>query len=249
MLILFAVFLYLLLAKALPIGQKPILRLSVKSHDREIVTSMLHDAYAEAYKLNTRVSDNYITNYSSMALQYTADNFCVDNTVIRYYIKSFGVKYREFPASPCALNLNSRFYTVILPEPDFHNTVHGTVDLLSAELEVKAERYILELPGFDFEFDQFDDLDYDLECNSGYRELMQVMYKEKVLTVNLQLDVSVPKHCTFSKLNPDYDNRFDKMYREIHIPISGEFFCQSGNSISCKASMANTRNFRYKLFE
>lgn len=238
-----------MLANALPMGQKPILRLSVKTHDREIVRSMLHDAYVEAYKLNPRVSENYITNFSSLALQYTADNFCVENTVIRYYIKSFRVESKEYPASKCALNLNSRFSSVILPEPDFHNTVHATVDLLSAELETKAERYILELPSFDFEFDQFEDLDYDLECDSGYRELMQVMYKEKALTVNLQLDVAVPQHCTFSKLNPEFDDRFDKMFQEIQIPMSGEFYCQSGSSVSCKASMANTRNFRYKLFE
>lgn len=244
-----ALILHIVLITALPLGQKPILRLSVKTHDREIIKSMLHDTYNEVYKLNPQVSENYINNFSSLALQYTADSFCVDNTVIRYYIKSFGVQFREYPASPCALNLNSRFSSVLLPTPDFHHTVHGTSDLLSAELETRAERYILDLPSFDFEFDQFDDLDYDLECDSGYRELMQVMFKEKVLTVNLQLEVSVPDHCTFSKLNPEYDTKFDKKFQEIHIPMTGEFYCHSGSSVSCKASMANTRNFRYRLFE
>lgn len=127
--------------------------------------------------------------------------------------------------------------------------MHGTTDMLTDELETKAAKYILELPSFDFKFEQFEDLDYGLECDSGFQELMQVMYREKVLIVNLQLEVTVPEPCSFSKLNAEYDTLFNKSYQSVQIPMSGEFYCQLGTSVSCKMSMANTRNSRYRLFE
>ncbi|WPK27487.1 hypothetical protein PUMCH_004876 [Australozyma saopauloensis] len=240
---------FLLLSFALPFGQKPILRLTANSHDKSIVSSILFEAYSEAYLLNAHAKANYITNFHSLALQYTADDYCVDKTSIRYYVKSFAVDTKSYPASQCALNLNSRFSSILLPEEDFHENVHGTTDLLTYELEMRAELYILELPSFSFEFNDFDDLNYDLECFSEYYELMQVMYQEKVLTVNLQLQVTVPDQCTFKKLNPEFDTNFDQLFQTVQLPMSGEFFCKSGTSVSCKMSMANTRNVRYKLFE
>lgn len=241
--------LFCLVALALPLGQKPILKVSVRTHDQGLVTSMLYDAYSEAYKLKEESNGNYITNFSSLALQYSADKYCVENSAFRYYIKSFRVEQKEYPASQCALNLSPKFSSIVMPEPEFHKFVHGTTDLLSFELETRAQRFILELESFDFKFEQFDDLDYDLECIAGYYELMQVIYNEKVLTVNLEVQVSVPPECTFSKLNSDFDTTFDKSSRTLTIPMRGEFYCQSGSSVSCKKSMANTRNFRYKLYE
>lgn len=233
----------------IPVAQKPILKVSTRTHDTDLVTSMLYDAYSEAYRMTEDSNENYITSFSSLALQYSADKYCVENSAFRYYIKSFTVEHMEYPSSQCALNLNTKFSSIILPEPEFHKFVHGTPDLLSFELETRAQRYILELDSFDFKFNQFDDLDYDLECSSAYYELMQVMYKEKVLTVNLEVHTSVPSSCTFAKLNPEFDTLFDKASYTLHLPMTGEFFCKSGSSVSCKMSMANTRNARYKLYE
>ncbi|RKP31885.1 hypothetical protein METBISCDRAFT_26188 [Metschnikowia bicuspidata] len=236
-------------AWAIPINQKPILKLSVKTHERALITSMLLDAYSEAYSLNSEAFTNYITNFNSLALQYTANEYCVESSAIRYYIKSFSIDHKDYAASQCALNLNSHFSSIILPEHDFHTVVHGIADPLTEELDAKIRLYILDLPNFDFDFEQFGDLNYGLECYSGYSELMQVMYKEKVLTVNLQVLVTVPDQCTFSALNPEFDTTYDKITHTIQIPMSGEFYCQTGPSVTCTMSMANTRNSRYQLFE
>lgn len=236
-------------AWAIPQNQKPILKLSVRTHDRKLITSMLLDAYSEVYKLNSEAFLNYITNYNSLALQYTANEYCLGSSAIRYYIKSFSIDHKDYAASECALNLNSHFSSIILPEHGFHTAVHEIADPLTKELDAKTRQYILDLPTFDFQFEQFDDLNYGLNCYSGYSELVQVMYKEKVLTVNFQMLVTVPDKCSFSALNPEFDTTYDKITRSIEIPMSGEFYCQTGPSVTCTNSMANTRNSRYQLYE
>lgn len=234
---------------SLPTSERALLKLSAKTHDKRIISNMLFDAYSKAYFLNSDANPNYIHNFDSLALQYIGDSYCVDHTVIKYYVRSFSVGSKEYPASQCYHNTNPRFSSIILPLPDFHESVHGSTDLLSAEIETRLERYLLELDEFELSFNDFDDLDYGLECDSGYNELMQVMYRETVLNVNLQLLVTVPEHCTFAALNPKYQTSFDGGSVSVQLPMRGDFYCQPGSTVSCKRSIANTRNSRVKLYE
>ncbi|QBM87967.1 hypothetical protein METSCH_B11810 [Metschnikowia aff. pulcherrima] len=237
------------LAHAVIVAQKPIHKVSTKTHDPKMVSTMLYEFYSEAYNLRDNANQNYIANFGSIALQYTSDPLCVNKSHIRYFIKSFSLVHHDYPASPCNLNLNTRFLEIVSPSADFHVSVHGTVDRLSSELLQKSQTYIEELPDFDFKFYHFDNLNYGLQCESGYHQLMQVIYQEKVLQVNLQVLVTVPEQCTFSKLNPEFLTVFEASKAVVHIPLTGEFYCQAGKTASCKKTVANTNNPRLKLYD
>ncbi|OBA18023.1 hypothetical protein METBIDRAFT_47901 [Metschnikowia bicuspidata var. bicuspidata NRRL YB-4993] len=237
------------LAHGLLVAQKPIHKVSTKTHDAKLVSTMLYGFYSEAYNLRDNANQHYILNFGSIALQYTSDPYCVEKSNIRYFIKSFSLVHHEYPASPCSLNLNTRFAEVVEPSPSFHVSVHGTLNRLSSELLQKSETYIKDLPDFDFHFYDFTDLNYDLQCESGYHQLMQVIFQEKVLQVNLQVLVTVPEQCTFNKLNPEFLTVFEAAKAVVHIPLSGIFYCQSGKTASCKKTVANTKNPRLKLYE
>ncbi|GEQ71596.1 hypothetical protein JCM33374_g5281 [Metschnikowia sp. JCM 33374] len=240
---------FITLAHALIVAQKPIHKVSTKTHDTKLVSTMLYGFYSDAYNLRDTINENYISNFGSIALQYTSDPYCVNKSHIRYFIKSFSLVHHEYPASPCNLNLNTRFAEIVSPTPNFHLSVHGAVDRLSGELLQKSQRYIEELPDFDFHFYDFASLNYDLQCESSYHQLMQAMYQEKVLQVNLQVSVTVPEQCTFSKLNPEFSTVFEGAKAVVHLPLTGVFFCQSGRTASCKKTVANTNNPRLKLYE
>lgn len=231
------------------VSQKPIHKVTTKTHDFKMVSTMLYEFYSDAYKLRDNTNQNYISNFDSIALQYTSDPYCVSKSHIRYFIKSFSLVHHEYPASPCNLNLNTRFAEVVSPTPSFHNSVHGSVNRLSSELLQKSQSYIEELPDFEFHFYDFADLNYDLQCAAGYHQLMQVMFQEKLLQVNLQVLVTVPEQCTFSKLNPEFLTVFEGATTVVQLPLTGVFFCQFGRSASCKKTVANTNNPRLKLYE
>lgn len=231
------------------VAQKPIHKVSTKTHNSTMVSTMLYGFYSDAYNLRDSTNQNYISNFGSIALQYTSDPFCVSKSHIRYFIKSFSLVHHEYPASACNLNLNTRFAEVVSPTTGFHLSVHGGLDRLSAELLQKAQSYIEDLPDFDFRFYDFLDLNYDLKCESSYHELMQVVFQEKVLQVNLQVLVTVPEQCTFAKLNPKFQTVFEETKTVVNIPLNGEFYCQPGKTVSCKKTVANTNNPRLKLYD
>lgn len=237
------------LANCLFLTQKPLHKISVKTHEESLVSSMLYAFYTDAYNRNAKPSSSYIANYNSIALQYTSDPYCVESSSIRYFIKSFTLGHNEYPASMCNLNLNNRFVSVVTPFPEFHETVRGTLDQIPAELLSLSRAYIEDLPDFSFQFYDFQNLNYDLECNNRYFELMQVMYLESVLEVNLQVLVTVPSKCSFKLLNADFDTIFDKGSTEVQIPVSGEFFCQAGKTPYCKKDNALKKNLNVRLFE
>lgn len=241
--------LFLCSAHALLVAQKPIHKISTKTHAPDVVSSLLYQYYSEVYALSDNVNKHYIANFNSIALQYTSDPFCVEQSSIRYFIKSFALDHNDYPASQCSLNLSNRFASVVTPDENFHLHVHGSQDEIPGELQQKAQSYIEDLPDIDFLFYDFSDINYDLQCLLGSHELMQVVYREKVLDVVLQVLVTVPEQCTFRTLNPEFHTQFEKSSVDVQIPVSGEFICQSGKTAYCKKSFAETGNPSYRLFE
>lgn len=226
---------------AVDLKQKPIHKVSCRSHDPAMVSTMLYGYYSEVYKLNEKSHKNYITNFSSGALQYTSDPFCIENSAIKYYIESFSLADNDYAASECTLNTNGRSVSEISPLPNFHNTVHGTVDRLTSELLFKAQRYIESLGNFGFSLYDFEDLDYSLRCEVEPQQLMQVIYREKVIETVLKVVVSVPDKCSFHQLNRDFDTTYDQASITVQIPLTGEFLCQPGQTVSCKKILANSK--------
>lgn len=248
---LFLTFLGLFLREVLclHLSKIPVHKVTIKTHPVEIVSSLLYDAYAAVYSLNPQANPSYITNYESMALQYSGSQSCVENAAIRYYLVNASLVHKEYPASECILNTNNQYQAVVTPTSNFHLSVHGMKGRLSDELDYKTRLYLEQISTCQYDFNNFTGLNYNLECASDYYELMQVNYREAVVEARLQIAVTVSDECPFSDLNSSFGTEYDKAIISVEIPVNGSFYCHVGRSATCRMSMAHTRNARYRLFD
>lgn len=171
------------------------------------------------------------------------DRECIEKSRIKYYLKALSLGKDEHEASECRLNLSQRFHSIVTPEPQIHQLVHNETNRLMMELETKLVSRMKTLPNMQsYEFYNFEDLNYGLQCSCGFQELCQVKLQENVVEAVIEKVVEVSPAC-----GPRVKGRVERIL--LNIPLNGTFECQSGRSPTCKRTTAKTTNAHYKIID
>lgn len=224
------------------IPERPILKISTKTHDRHVIMDALQDV-ADIISLTP-------TNNARLQ-HWTTDSMrtCVENSNIKYYLRSVKLTDRLLEASECRTNVNYNYQSILVPSPNIHVLLLQQNDPIDIKLVSNLMEYFGNFEQFkEFNFNDFHDLNYDLQCVINYQELMQVRFKETILEVLLEKKVEVDDHCDFRIMNhrfPGY--HYDQVI--VNLPINGTFYCHHGKTKTCNRTIAEYKNSRYKLIE
>lgn len=221
-----------------------LLKINSGNYDEHLIYKKLQQAYENMYALPN--------NHHAQLYLGDIDKFrnCIMGTEIKYYIKSFEMVEKQFEASECRINVNPEYEVIITPSTDFEVVLHETNDVISKHLENKIiEKFNrLQIPVFSsIRFYEFDDLNYDLQCLLDYQDIGQIKLVENSLRMTLQEVFEISDSCGFQKFDKEFTGEF-KQIVEVDIPVNGTFTCLKGTSKTCKKSLAEYSNPKYKLF-
>ncbi|KAK6463942.1 hypothetical protein DFJ63DRAFT_311241 [Scheffersomyces coipomensis] len=224
---------------------QPILQVSTKTHDRQLIYDKLQQSYQRLFGLN---SNHHAVLHLSNSDSINNERSCLENSNIKYYLKNVQLVNQDFEASECRTNLNNQYQSILQPTFNVHQFVHfSSTDQIMNQLQ---SNLIVEFAHHDklqqFKFFQFQDLNYDLQCLVDYNQLMQVKLRENLLEANLEIVIEVADTCGFQKINDSFDGIVLESLK-INIPINGTFYCHNGRSSTCTRVNANYKNSRFKL--
>ncbi|CAH6719358.1 hypothetical protein CLIB1444_02S06656 [[Candida] jaroonii] len=221
-----------------------LLKINSGNYDEHLIYQKLQQAYENMYALPN--------NHHAKLYLGDIDKFkqCIVGTEIRYYIKSFEMVQKESEASECRINVNPEYEVIITPSENSEVILHETSDIISKHLENRIiEKFnLLQIPVFSaIEFYDFDNLNYDLQCSLDYQDIGQIKLVENDLRMTLHEIFDIPENCGFQRIDKEFTGEF-KQIIVVDIPVNGTFVCHRGSSRTCKKSLAEFSNPKYKLF-
>ncbi|KAK6455516.1 uncharacterized protein RJT20DRAFT_47708 [Scheffersomyces xylosifermentans] len=222
---------------------KPILEITSRTHDRRLISQLLYKSYEEYLTL---VSSNRSPMHVSND-KINSDRECIENTVIRYFLKDIKYITKQYEASECRINTNNKYKSVLQPTPNIHVLVHETSDTIQKQLETKIELELQKNDKFkDTKFYNFENLDYSIECLIGYQEIAQVKMEENDIEAMIEKIVEIPDACSFQKVKHDFDGKHYETIK-IDLPLNGTLYCRRGRSSTCNRANSEYKNSRFKV--
>ncbi|KAI5966783.1 uncharacterized protein KGF55_000192 [Candida pseudojiufengensis] len=229
---------------------RPIFKITSKTHDKSIIIDFLQKVANKITVSPTNLSKFQIwsTSVSSSKISPTVqEQECIENTNVKYYIRSLKLTNRFYEASECRINLNPKMKSILQPTENIHNMILRDENVIDTQLKyVLLDEFNRYEQFKEYKFNNFDVLNYDLNCLIDFQQLMQIEFKETVIEVNLEQRVEVHDSCGFLDINSNFmGTSIDYVFN--YIPLNGTFFCRKGKSISCNRAIAESSNSRYKL--
>ncbi|RLV93365.1 hypothetical protein JA1_002502 [Spathaspora sp. JA1] len=220
--------------------EKPILKISTKTHNKQIVIQMLQEVADQITKSPV--------NLARFQLWYGEDDRpCIEGSSIKYFIRKIELTDKNLEASECRINLNTNFQVVLQPTPHIHLLFLSNKDAIDTQLHINLlDEFSLYSQFKEYKFNDFQNLNYDLQCIIDYQELMQVQFKETIIEVTLERRVDVSESCGFTQRNHQFPGYFTDDVK-VQLPVNGTFYCHRGKSSSCNRAIAEYKNSRYKL--
>ncbi|KAI5967652.1 hypothetical protein CANMA_001667 [Candida margitis] len=233
-----------------PQEEHPIFKITSNTHDKTTIIGFLQDVANKIAVSPAQLNRFYQgTNSLSSSSPTKEDKKCLENTIIKFYIRSLKLTDHIYEASECRINLNPRMQSILQPTPNIHNLLLRDNDMLDTQLKyVLMDEFNRYQQFKDYKFNDFQHLNYDLSCIIDYQELMQVELMETVVEANLERKVEVDEACGLSILNQNFiGTSID--YITTQVPINGTFYCKKGRSSTCNRAIADSSNARYRLPE
>lgn len=241
------------------LNDRMILKVASSTHDRSVIYDNLRQAYTVMFPLDShdhsqqQFLEKLIHNINIEKSEDARENderLCIENTNIKYFLKSLSLIEKEFEGSECRINFSHKFKSILSPTYNIHRLIHEeSSDRIQKELELNLVEMLKKIPKLSgFTLNDFDNLNYDLQCLIGYQDLCQVKLKESVIEANVEKVVSIPPSCGFNKFDEAFSGQFSE-YLVLNTPINGTFYCRPGRSATCKATIAESDNSHYKLFD
>ncbi|CAI5757092.1 unnamed protein product [Candida verbasci] len=220
---------------------KPILKLSTKTHDKQIIIDALLDV---ANKISSSSHD--LTRFQQLVNEHNRQ--CIENSKIVYHINTIKLGHKIFEASECRSNLNHKFQSILKPSDNIHNLILQSDSNIDLQLKMNLVDEFINYEQFkEYKFNDFQNLNYDLICLIDYQQLMQVGLKQNVLEVNMERNVQVAPNCQFNMINPNFKGYMIDYETTTNVPLNGTFFCHKGKSLTCNRAIAVSTGSRYKL--
>ncbi|KAG7660678.1 uncharacterized protein J8A68_005795 [[Candida] subhashii] len=221
---------------------KPILKVSTRNYNKQIIIEALQDV---ANKVT--LSPSNLSRFQSWTIE--SERTCIENSNIKYFLRTIKLTDKIFEASECRTNTNPNFQSILQPSPNIHNLLLRNPDPVDSQLITNLMDHFGHYEQFkDYKFNDFNNLNYDLQCVIDYQELMQVGFKETIIEVTLERKVEVDETCQFKRLNPQFPG-FSYDHVPVHLPVNGTFYCHKGKSKTCNRAIAEYKNSRYKLID
>ncbi|CCG20575.1 hypothetical protein CORT_0A01840 [Candida orthopsilosis Co 90-125] len=225
-----------------------IFKITSHTHDKSTIIGFLQDVANKIAVSPAHLNrfHQWTTSLSSSTLT-KEDKQCLDNSVVKFYIRSLKLTEHIYEASECRINLNPKMQSILQPTPNIHNLLLGDNDMLEIQLKyVLMDEFNRYQQFKDYKFNDFQHLNYGLACIIDYQQLMQVELMETVVEANLERKVEVDEACGLNALNQNFiGTAID--YITTHVPINGTFYCKKGRSSTCNRAIADSANARYKL--
>ncbi|EGW32475.1 uncharacterized protein SPAPADRAFT_153457 [Spathaspora passalidarum NRRL Y-27907] len=219
---------------------RSILKVSTRTHDKHLIIQTLQDV---ADKITLR-PDN---SARFQLWNGEDDRTCIEGSSIKYYISKIELTDKNLEASECRINLNANFQAVLEPTPNIHLLFLSNKDAIDTQLKINLlDEFSLYSQFKEYKFNDFGNLNYDLQCVIDYQEIMQVQFKETIIEVTLERKIDVHESCGFNQLN----NQFPGYYKDsdiVQLPVNGTFYCHRGKSSTCNRAIAEYKGSRYKL--
>lgn len=233
---------------ATPLANQAVHKVSIHDHPKDMVSSMLYNTYSEVFDLGKTPKALAKLNSQSIFLQLSRKLECLEQSLVRFFLKTVTLTQRNYQASECRINTSDRHFSVLRPTFNPLAILHGSLESGHDELKHKTQLYIESLPIAQIGFYNYSALDYDFECLARQHELMQILYRETFLEAKLKKVVNVPEKCSFANVNPAFGTEYISEVT-VEIPVNGTFECKLGTSPTCRKSIATSRNSRYKHFD
>ncbi|KAI3405667.1 hypothetical protein KGF56_001685 [Candida oxycetoniae] len=228
----------------------PIFKITAKTHDRNTISDFLQQVANKITNSPTNLSKFKAWSTSSnngASLNNDAEKQCLEDSSIKYYIRSLTLTDQIYDASECRINMNPRMQSIIQPTYNVHNLILRENDTIQTQLKyVLVDEFNRYEQFKDYKFNDFENLNYDITCLIDYQQLMQVEFRETLIEVGLERRVEIDNSCEFNKLNLQFTGTAID-YVTSHVPLNGTFFCRKGRSSTCNRSIAESKNARYKL--
>lgn len=177
---------------------------------------------------------------------------CIKESVITFHILNLQLVNEEFEASECRVNTKDSYYAIINPIPHIHLKIHEDITKqypsYFKEIEDRIIKKVEDFPTLDLEFYDFENLNYFLECPIDYFEIGQIKLKQVSLEATLEKNVKMASSCGFSVSDSEFDGSITTSV-SLKIPLNGSFHCVNGRTSTCKRSIAQVSNARYRLLE
>ncbi|CAK9436231.1 uncharacterized protein LODBEIA_P07890 [Lodderomyces beijingensis] len=238
--------------------ERPIFKISSSTHQRALIGDMLQKVADKITNKPSNLSKFRAWSTSSGAggvkggggggqSRMADDKLCLDNSNIKYFIRTIKLTDQIYDASECRINLNPRMQSILQPTFNIHNLILRDNDTIQTQLKyVLVDEFNRYKQFQDYKFNDFENLNYDLNCLIDYQELMQVEFKETVIEVGLERRIEVDPSCDFNRLNGKFTGT-SVDYVSAFVPLNGTFFCKKGKSSSCNRQIAESKHSRYKL--
>ncbi|KAI5950966.1 hypothetical protein KGF54_004040 [Candida jiufengensis] len=232
--------------------EHPIFKITSKTHDKSIIIDFLQNVANKITISPTNLSKFQLwsTSVSSSKVSPTLqEQKCIENTIIKYFIRSLKLTDKIYEASECRINLNPKMKSILQPSENIHNLILRDDNLIDTQLKyVLIDEFNRYEQFKQFKFNDFEYLNYNLNCLIDFQQLMQVEFKETVIEVNLEQRVEVDDSCGFLNINSNFiGTSIDYIFN--YVPLNGTFYCRKGKSKSCNRAIADSSNSRYKLPE
>ncbi|KAI5902253.1 hypothetical protein K4G60_g1393 [Candida parapsilosis] len=225
-----------------------IFKITSQTHDKQTIIGFLQDVANKIAESPSHLNrfHQWATSLTSSALS-KEDKACLDNTVIKFYIRSLKLSEHTYEASECRINLNPKMQSILQPTPNIHNLLLRDNDMLETQMKyVLMDEFSRYQQFKDYKFNDFQHLNYDLSCIIDYQQLMQVELMETVVEANLERKIKVDEACGLNALNQNFIG-MSIDYITTHVPVNGTFYCKKGRSKTCNRAIADSANARYKL--
>lgn len=213
-----------------------VLRLTAKTHHDSVILQELSLAHDSKHSL----------------APYTTSRKCIQDSIITFHIKDLKLVDEEFEGSECRLNTKENYQVIVSPIAQIHLKLHQDMFRQKPSHYKDIENHIIEkvenYPKLDLPFYDFESLNYDLECPIEYFEIGQVKLKQLSLETTLEKNVKMSPSCGFSVSDPDFDGSITTL-ETLKIPINGTFHCVNGRTSTCRRSIAQVSNARYRLLD
>lgn len=215
-----------------------VMKMTVATHDRKTIVDSLQAAYSLLFPHGVLASTHDVIKRMDNQRQ------CLENTSVKYYLRSMKPATRQIQASECRLNLSRKFKAVLVPSFSVHETL--SMHSETKDLETRVIDIVQHDPQLHLSFYHFDDLNYNLQCYLEHHEVGQVKLLLRVVETTLEKVVHVPPACGFTHVQPLFDGQYAEPV-VFDIPMNGTFVCDFRRSDVCNAQSAETSNAHYKL--
>ncbi|EAZ62880.2 predicted protein, partial [Scheffersomyces stipitis CBS 6054] len=203
------------------VDESPILRITSKNYDRHLISQALQKAYEDVFALTP---NNHALLHLSSNSKINTERECIEKTVISYYLRDLKFITKEFEASECRVNTNNKYKSILQPTSNIHHLFHSSSDNIQIQLEASLMDEIQKSKTLgDIEFNQFDSLDYSLECLIGFQELAQVKMEETDIQTTLEKVIQIPAACGFQKIQSSFEGIHYETVK-IDLPVNGTFY-------------------------